>query len=132
MYNRKKIIIIFLFTSLITLAVGAINPVRQKERNLKVLPKDISDEKLDSIMNTYTKALGVKCEFCHARNKNFIVDLDFASDAEPMKENARAMMQMVININKTYFYFDSTARPEYLNVITCKTCHRGEPIPQTH
>jgi hypothetical protein len=28
------------------------------ERNLKVLPKDISDEKLDSIMHSYNKALG--------------------------------------------------------------------------
>jgi hypothetical protein len=99
------------------------------ERNLKVLPKDISDEKLDSIMQTYNKALGVKCEFCHVPVKGFTDSLDYASDKEPMKENARKMMRMVIELNSKYFYFDSTQRPEYLKTVTCKTCHQGEPFP---
>lgn len=99
------------------------------ERNLKVLPKDISDEKLDSIMQTYNKALGVKCQFCHVPVKGFPDSLDYVSDKEPMKENARKMMRMVIEINSKNFYFDSTKRPEYLNIVTCKTCHRGEPFP---
>ena len=99
------------------------------ERNLKVLPKDISDTKLDSIMQSYTVALGVKCSFCHAAVKNIADSLDYVSDAEPMKDNARAMMRMVIEINKTWFYFDKDTKPEYLNVIHCKTCHKGEPIP---
>jgi hypothetical protein len=55
--------------------------------------------------------------------------LDFASDAEPMKENARDMMRMVIEINKNNFYFDKNIQPEYLNTVTCKTCHRGEHFP---
>lgn len=100
-----------------------------KERNLKVLPKDISDAKLDSIMEAYTVALGVKCNFCHVPVKNFADSIDFVSDAEPMKENAREMMRMVIGINKTWFYFDKNTKPEYLNVVNCNTCHRGEPIP---
>ena len=100
------------------------------ERNLKVLPKDISDAKLDSIMGAYTVALGVKCDFCHVKIKNSPDSLlDYASDKEPMKENARNMMRMTIDINKNYFYFDKNIQPEYLNVIHCKTCHQGEPIP---
>ena len=102
-----------------------------QERNLKVLPKDISDQKLDSIMQSYTVALGVKCNFCHTHLKNAADStlLDYVSDAEPMKDNARAMMRMVIEVNKNYFYFDKDTKPEYLNVIHCKTCHQGEPIP---
>lgn len=114
---------------LILLGVAAVKPNRQKERNLKVLPKDIGDAKLDSIMQTYNIALGVKCNFCHVPMKNIADSLDYASDAEPMKENAREMMQMVIYINKTNFYFDKNERPEYLKTVTCKTCHRGEHFP---
>ena len=99
------------------------------DRNLQVLPKDISDQKLDSIMQTYNKALGVKCEFCHTPLQGFKDSLDYASDREPMKEEARKMMRMTIELNRKYFYFDSTQRPEYLHTVTCKTCHQGEPFP---
>ncbi len=124
--KRKLLVTAFLITG-VTAAVAAVNLT--KERNLKVLPKDISDQKLDSIMQTYNIALGVKCSFCHVPLKNIPDSLDYVSDAEPMKETARKMMLMTIHINKTNFYFDSTKRPEYLNVVTCKTCHRGEPFP---
>lgn len=132
MHHKKKIATICVFILFVVLAVAATKPTRQKERNLKVLPKDISDEKLDSIMNTFNYALGVKCDFCHVKSKIFGGGLEYASDAEPMKENARQMMQMVIYINKTYFLFDSITKPEYLNTVTCKTCHRGQPLPPVH
>lgn len=115
--------------ALVSAGVHAVNTPRQKERNLKVLPKDISDQKLDSIMQTYNIALGVKCNFCHVPFDQLPDSLNYASDAEPMKENARKMMRMVIYINSTNFYYDSTIRPEYLNTVTCHTCHRGEPFP---
>ena len=116
-------------TAFVLLEVAAARVPYQKERNLKVLPKDISDAKLDSIMQTYNLALGVKCEFCHVPVKGFKDSLDYVSDAEPMKENARKMMSMVIDINKNNFWFDKNERPEYLRTVTCKTCHRGEPFP---
>ena len=114
---------------LVSAGVAAVNVPINKQRNLKVLPKDISDEKLDSIMQTYNIALGVTCSFCHVPVKNITDSLDYASDAEPMKENARDMMRMTIHINKTNFYFNKEEKPEYLHTVTCKTCHRGEPIP---
>ena len=126
---RNKIIAITGLLIFVLLGVAAVQAPHQKEKNLKILPKDISDEKLDSIMQTYNKALGVKCDFCHVKQKVFPGDFDYASDAEPMKENAREMMRMTIEINKTNFYFDKNIRPEYLNTVTCKTCHRGEPFP---
>lgn len=104
------------------------NPV-SKERNLKVLPQDISDAKLDSIMDSYNKALGVKCGFCHVRVQGFTDSLDFASDNNQHKEKARDMMRMTIDINKKYFPYQPGERPEYLNTITCITCHRGQEFP---
>jgi hypothetical protein len=104
--------------------------IKPKPRNLKVLPQDISDEKLDSIMHTYNNALAVNCAFCHSPySSNFPDSLDFASDAKPMKEDARKMIRLTIQLNKDYFYYDTLQRPEYLKVVTCKTCHRGNPFP---
>jgi flagellar basal body rod protein FlgB len=133
MHLKKKIITTIILVALVSAGVAAVNAPKYKFRNLKVLPKDISDAKLDSIMESYNIALGVKCNFCHVPfNKMDFArrdSLDFASDAEPMKENARDMMRMVIEINKNNFYFDKNIQPEYLNTVTCKTCHRGEHFP---
>jgi len=122
----------FAASSLIAfVALGATlvsNPAT-KERNLKVLPQDISDAKLDSIMQTYNKALGVKCGFCHVKVQGFTDSLDYASDKHNHKEKAREMMRMTIDINKNYFPFQPGERPEYLNTITCITCHRGQEFP---
>ncbi|GAB2823616.1 c-type cytochrome [Ferruginibacter profundus] len=128
--GKKNKIFVVAFAVSAFAAIGMALPYQERE-NLKVLPKDISDTKLDSIMQSYTVALGVECSFCHVPAKNTAVkdSLDYASDADPMKDNARAMMRMVIDINKTYFNFDKDTRPEYLNMIHCKTCHNGEPIP---
>lgn len=129
MRKNKKGKIMAALAAFVLLGVAAVRAPYQKERNLKVLPKEISDEKLDSIMQTYNVALGVKCEFCHLPVKGFKDSLDYMSDAEPMKENARKMMSMVIDINKNNFWFNKNERPEYLNTVTCKTCHRGEAFP---
>ncbi len=128
MPNKNKIIVTLSFLGFVLLGVAAVKG--PQERNLKVLPQDISDQKLDSIMQTYNKALGVKCEFCHVKSKVYPgTSIDYRSDAEPMKQNAREMMQMTIEINKNHFNFNKDIKPEYLNTITCKTCHRGEPFP---
>jgi Photosynthetic reaction centre cytochrome C subunit len=129
MLHKKKIMAFASLMVFVLLGIAAVKPGRQKERNLKILPIDISDAKLDSIMESYNIALGVKCNFCHVPVKNFPDSLNFASDAEPMKEEARKMMRMTIHINKTNFYFDKNEKPEYLHTVTCKTCHRGEPFP---
>ncbi len=129
MIIKKQIITVVLLTALVTGGVAAVTLPKPKHKNLKVLPGDISEQKLDSIMETYSKALGVSCSFCHLPFKNFPDSLDYAADGQPMKENARQMMRMTIDINKNHFYFDTTIKPEYLKIVTCKTCHRGEPYP---
>ena len=129
MFHKNKIFVFSALSVFVMLGIAAVKPVVPKDRNLKVLPKDISDQKLDSIMQTYNIALGVKCNFCHVPMKNIADSLDYESDLDPMKENARKMMKMVIHINKTNFYFNKDEQPEYLHTVTCKTCHRGEEFP---
>ncbi len=128
---QKKIKILCLLAFIVITGIAASHAPLMKERNLKILPKDISDARLDSIMQTYNKALGVKCSFCHvpARVFGFADSLNYAADTEPMKENAREMMRMTIEINKNNFYFDKKKETYMLNTITCNTCHRGEPYP---
>lgn len=127
--HKKKLVVLSVLIAFVLL--GAATSLRQKrERNLTVLPKDISDHMLDSIMQTYTKALGVNCDFCHTPDNGLSIpdSVNYAMDY-PMKETARRMMRLNIEINKTYFYYDTASRPEYLKVITCKTCHQGHPFP---
>ena len=127
--NRKKPLVFLALIAFVGVGVAAVKP--PKDRNLKVLPKDISDAKLDSIMHTYNIALGEKCNFCHTPfDEKFPDSLDFASDKNHMKEEARKMMRMTIDINKTNFYFDKAKKPEYLTAVTCKTCHRGQVFPE--
>lgn len=126
---RNKIKIISVLGLFVILGVAAVQAPGQKERNLKVLPEDITDQQLDSIMNSYNLALGVKCEFCHVKKKIFPGDFDYAADTEPMKEEARKMMRMTIDINKNNFWYNKGDRPEFLKTVTCKTCHRGDPFP---
>ena len=130
----KYCTVLILLAVLVIATAGTIRS-HQTYKNLRILPKDIPEQKLDSIMNAYTHALKVTCDFCHIKAKKdpFSLapakdELDFALD-NPMKEEARKMMLLQMEINTKYFYYDSTIRPVYLNVVGCNTCHRGNPFP---
>lgn len=100
-------------------------------KNLKVLPKDISPKKLQQIMvDEFDDGLGVGCGFCHAEQKDSH-RLDYASDAKPEKEIARAMMRMAIKINRKYFQDSHPMIGDSALVVTCSTCHRGQARPDT-
>jgi len=95
-------------------------------KNLKVLPKDITEKQLDSVMHYYTFALDVSCNTCHAKNSNPIIQgMDFASDTVPLKSRARQMITMTANINKTYFNDLNSSRPDTIKAVTCYTCHKN-------
>ena len=135
MFHVQKKVMILVFVLLAVISTAATLRSVKKYKNLQVLPHDITEKQLDSIMNAYSKALKVNCDFCHKPTKKDIFSItpvadktDFSLDNE-MKENARRMIRMTIDINKKYFYFDSIVRPEYLNVVSCNTCHRGNPFP---
>ena len=125
----KKIAILFIFFSFVFMVITAETiPANDKPRNLKVLPKNITDEALDKIMDSYVSGLGVHCDFCHLKNK-LLQDLDFAKDGKPEKEIARNMMRMTNDINKKYFHFNSNSKTDTIRAVTCVTCHRGQPRP---
>jgi hypothetical protein len=133
-HNQKKVTLVSLVVLALIATASSITPVG-KFKNLKILPQDIPEKKLDSIMDAYSKALKVTCDFCHVPPKKDMFSIakeneamDYSLDND-MKEKARSMMRLTIDINKKYFYNDSLERPEYLRVVHCNTCHRGNPIP---
>ena len=92
---KNKLIVSFVLLVFVFIGIAATRPpARNNERNLKVLPKDISNADLDSVMETYSKHLNVSCDFCHANSKVNKKDLDYASDDKPEKEITRQMMRM--------------------------------------
>ena len=128
-------------------------------KNLQILPKDISEHDLDSVMHHFSLSLGVKCNFCHVKKED-AKKMDFASDEKPEKNVARKMMLMAIDINKNYFAkmemghdmdkdhmdkdhmshdmkmnsMDTTGMNNsryMLMEINCYTCHRGEEHPDS-
>jgi len=129
MILSKKYTAAVILTGLVVAGVAAIKPTPPPHKNLKVLPKDISEEKLDSIMKSYNKALNVECDFCHKKVDNFPDSLDYAADI-PEKEDARKMIGLTIYLNKTYFNYKNDPQPEYLTLVQCMTCHRGDPYPE--
>lgn len=96
--------------------------------NLKVLPKNISNEDLEATMKNFNMALGVKCNHCHAPKSNGEKGLDFASDANKMKDVAREMIKMTNKINKKYF--GKHAHDGVMRQIGCTTCHNGAAEPK--
>src|SRR5215831_13007063 len=68
--------------------------------NLKVLPKDISDRDLRAMMNSFTRALGVRCNYCHVGEEGKPMrHEDFPKDDKPTKLKARVMIQMTKDLN---------------------------------
>ena len=127
MHTRTSFKIILLLVSMVTM-VSAVLPTQNKFINLKILPKNISEKELDRIMDEYKIALGVDCNYCHAK-KASPSELDFVSDKKPEKGIARKMMIMTTNINKKYFDFNN--KKGSIQPVSCLTCHRGSPMPET-
>ena len=103
----------------------------QKLQNLKVFSKDIPVRALIDTMAGFTRALGVRCTYCHVGNEGEpLSTFDFAADKKPEKEKARDMLRMVGAINTEYLTKLPDRRTPTITV-ACMTCHRGvaEPRP---
>ena len=99
-------------------------------KNLKVLPKDITDDQLDSVMSEFSISLGARCGFCHARKADTTKrGLDFASDSKEEKNTARDMYRMTAYINANFYNFNHSTRPDTIHYVICYTCHRGVHEP---
>jgi tetratricopeptide (TPR) repeat protein len=112
-------------------ATAAAQGEQEKFTNLKVLPKDVPPAVLHATMNDFTRALGVRCIFCHVgeEGKPFRHE-DFAKDDKPTKLKAREMLKMVMAINADYLSkLDKREEPPIR--VQCFTCHRGVTQPRT-
>jgi hypothetical protein len=124
--KMKKIVIpVFVFAVIILIA-SSFKTQERIYKNLKILPKDITKPEMDSIMNSYNVALGVKCGFCHVQNAH-TKEWNHAADDNHHKRIARQMMTMTDKINKKYFKEDNEGRK--IPMVTCYTCHNGRKEP---
>jgi Photosynthetic reaction centre cytochrome C subunit len=103
---------------------------RPKPTNLQVLPKDFTGDQVVEVMHHFEAQLGVDCDYCHAKNPTpspTTGHLDFASDANPMKDRARVMMRMSAEINQRFLTQLTT--PPAGQQVSCGICHRGNAKP---
>jgi len=97
--------------------------------NLQLFPQNITHDELIANMRGFAKALGTRCDHCHAANPPGSQEqFDFASDAKPEKNAARAMMKMTRTANAEYL---SKVNP-HGQMVTCNTCHRGRTVPDAN
>jgi len=103
----------------------------EKLKNLKVYPQDIPVRALIDSMAAFTRALGVRCQFCHVGQEGQpLSTFDFVSDEKHTKQAAREMLGMVAAINGAHLG-KLEHRHEPRIVVTCATCHRGLSQPRT-
>jgi tetratricopeptide (TPR) repeat protein len=98
--------------------------------NLKVLPRDINRDSLVALMGRFTRALGVRCTYCHVGEENRpLSTYNFAADDKPTKRTARVMLQMVHHINEEHLA-EVEKRVQPPVTVECATCHRGTTTPR--
>jgi photosynthetic reaction center cytochrome c subunit len=103
--------------------------IPDKFTNLKVLPKNITKDRLISVMRGFSMGLGVRCEHCHVDDDTSTPKrVDFASDEKKEKKIARVMMKMASEINGSLLPKTGIQSPAQ---VRCVTCHHGLPRPET-
>ena len=102
----------------------------EKPKNLKVLPKDWPGSRLRPVMIGFTRALGVRCSYCHKGEEGKpLSTFDFASDENPNKNRAREMYLMLGDIEQHLKKIEPSG-DKRVNM-WCHTCHHGRPRPMT-
>jgi hypothetical protein len=141
--RMKKFSMFLLLLALACKSTPAAAPAaapKSEFKNLQVFPKDIAREQLLATMRGFTRGLGVRCDHCHVvvatePKQQF----DFPNDEKTTKRGAREMIRMVAQINGTWIPRVKAAvgdpppapgtPPEA--VVSCWTCHRGKPEPES-
>ncbi|HXL22139.1 MAG TPA: c-type cytochrome [Candidatus Dormibacteraeota bacterium] len=102
----------------------------EKPSNLQVLPKDWPGTRLRPVMTGFTRALGVRCSYCHKGEEGKpLSTYDFPSDENPNKNRAREMLRMLGDINDHLKKIEPSG-DKRVNM-WCHTCHHGRPRPMT-
>jgi hypothetical protein len=124
----------FLVISMIVIAVAFFSqsfkamPPDPELKNIKAFPSTMTYRQVDHEMDVFKVALGVKCNYCHVQTPPG-TPRDLASDANPKKEIARAMIRMTRDMNEKYMSTIAHADTTTIQAITCNTCHRGAAKP---
>jgi len=134
--NKKITVIASLLMAVVVLASMTLKqqPQPQPEvppSNLKVLPKKLTRNQVNKVMDEWSSSLGVRCNYCHVRDEA-ARKTDYVSDAKPEKEMARHMYKMMVTINKKYFKAgekDSLGMVK-LTSVNCNTCHNAKAKPE--
>jgi hypothetical protein len=122
---------VFTVSSLVLIVLVSMSFTRQepKFKNLKVLPEDITEKQMDSVMHHFSASLAVRCNYCHVR-KEGEQHPDFASDDNKQKLMAREMMKMTNDLNSKYFnVIGEKMTISTPLMVTCYTCHHGSKEP---
>ena len=123
--NRLLNTSLCLFILFLGYQLNAQNKKDDKPVNLKVLPSNIDEEKLRQLMDSFSTALGVHCNYCHGDPKEKSTGrTDFAADTNPKKNVAREMIKLVDNINNNLLNGARSLDKGIVN-ISCITCHHG-------
>ncbi len=102
----------------------------EKPKNLQVLPKEWPGSRLRPVMIGFTRALGVRCSYCHKGEEGKpLSTYDFASDENPNKNRAREMYRMLNEIDEHLKRIEPSG-DKRVNM-WCHTCHHGRPRPMT-
>jgi tetratricopeptide (TPR) repeat protein len=101
----------------------------ENPKNLKVL-EGFDGKKLSPVMRGFTRALGVRCTYCHVGEEGKpLSTYDFVSDANPNKDRARGMLRMLGSINDQLKAIPASG--ERRVNMWCHTCHAGRARPFT-
>lgn len=135
--NLKGLLIILLVAvSLLILTSASSSRAQEqwtwpdKPQNLQVLNKEWTGSRLRPVMTGFTRALGVRCSYCHIGEEGkSLTTFDFVSDANPNKDRAREMLRMLGDVNAHLKKIEPSG-DQRVNM-WCHTCHRGRPRPMT-
>jgi hypothetical protein len=108
---------------------GGAGAPQQPPQNLQVLPKDMARPQLLQAMQSISAALGVTCAHCHVFVGPNDPMNDFASDAKPTKNVARAMIRLVREVNPMVQKAVPSKPADQVAAVNCGVCHRGAAIP---
>jgi hypothetical protein len=94
-------------------------PAEQVFKNIQFF-KGLPAGRLLNVMGAYTRALGVRCDFCHVFG-------EWAKDDKETKQAARDMAHMTADINAQLKKIKAIEADN--PTVNCSTCHRGQPKP---
>ncbi|MBT3783595.1 c-type cytochrome [bacterium] len=125
-----KLLSLFFILFTAGLFAGEDSQVAQQSERKKRLKfyGDLSKKELKTRMKYIAKSLGVKCKFCHLKDKKLSLGPDIKAPSHRKvlrrKEIARNMIEMVETINSKFLKWEHGSGRE-ADQIDCHFCHRG-------